>query len=385
MEIISNTSKSKNMGKLIDELTVDCNGTYNMGVLFIASIAKEHIQMIINNIRQRVDIRNFMACTCAGIIGSHMELEGEVGASLFLANMPKTEVSPFYISQDELEAMQTPQHFYEKLGVKPDQKPVFLVLPDPFQVDLNRFMDGMNTAYKSAPIVGGLASGSARAEGNTLYQNGNTYHQGIIGFTLTGDITVDTIVSQGCRPVGETYIVTRAQDNVIHEVAGKPVLEVIKSVFQGLPEHDRLMAQQALLIGVVMDEYKHPLKRGDFLIRSVIGIDQSAGSIVIGDSIRTGQTIQLHVRDAKAAEEDLNALLEIYKEENEGVSPQGAFVFSCNGRGTGLFQEPNHDIKIIQKHLGPIPAAGFFCSGEIGPIGGTNFIHGFTDSIVVFS
>lgn len=385
MEFKSTISTSSDPEQIVHQLTGRCGNNFDMGVLFITPHQKNHIQAIVQGIREKVIIENLLACTCAGIIGSQTELENQTAASLFLAKLPKAKVRPFYVDQEHIENLFLDEDFYDFFEVYPNEHPTFLIFPDPFQVDLNRFILGLNNAYGASPVVGGLASGSASANGNLLMVNGQSYNHGIVGLVMTGDLKIDTIVSQGCKPVGESYIVTKAENNIIYEVAGEPFLDVLRKIFLKLTDTERRLVQQALLIGIVMDEYKHGFNRGDFLIRSVIGVDQETGAVAIGDIIKPGQTIQIHIRDAKTAEEDLNQLLAVYKEKNKTSIPQGAFVFSCNGRGLSLFGEPDHDIKLIQKHIGPIPAAGFFCAGEIGPVGGRNFLHGFTDSIVVFS
>ncbi|MGE0268783.1 MAG: FIST N-terminal domain-containing protein [Candidatus Omnitrophota bacterium] len=385
MEFKSTLSTSNDPQQMIHQLTGRCGSDFDMGVLFITPHQESHIQIIVQGIQEKVKIQNFLACTCAGIIGSQAELENQTAASLFLAKLPKVKIKPFYIDQEHIENLFLDEDFYELFEIYPNENPVFMIFPDPFRVDLNRFILGMNNAYGASPVVGGLASGSASANGNLLMLNGQSYNHGIIGMVMTGDIKIDTIVSQGCKPIGESYIVTKAENNIIYEIAGEPFLDVLRKIFVKLSENERRLVQQALLIGIVMDEYKHGFNRGDFIVRSVIGVDQETGAVAIGDIINPGQTIQIHIRDAKTAEEDLNQLLAVYKEKNKASTPQGAFVFSCNGRGLSLFGEPDHDIKLIQKYIGPIPAAGFFCAGEIGPVGGRNFLHGFTDSIVVFS
>lgn len=385
MEFKSTISKSDQPEQIVHQLTGRCGNDFDMGVLFITSHPKSNIEAIVKGITERMAIKNFLVCTCAGIIGSQEELENQVAASLFLAKLPNVRLKPFYLDQQRIEDFFSDEDFYRFFEIYPNEQPRFLIFPDPFQVDLNRFILGMNKAYGAAPVVGGLASGASSANGNVLMVNGTYYSHGIIGLVMAGDIKMDTIVSQGCKPIGESYIVTKAENNIIYEVAGEPFLDVLRKVFLKLQDNEKRLVQQALLIGIVMDEYKHGYNRGDFVIRSVIGVDQETGAIAIGDIIRPGQTIQIHIRDAKTAEEDLHELLSVYKEKNKTSVPQGAFVFSCNGRGTNLFGEPDHDIKLIQKYIGPIPAAGFFCAGEIGPIGGKNFLHGFTDSIVVFS
>ena len=192
------------------------------------------------------------------------------------------------------------------------------------------------------------------------------------------------MVSQGCRPIGETFIVTKAQRNIVYELAGRPFYKVLEEVLNKGTDYDRHLAHEAIFVGIAMNEYKDKFKRGDFLIRGVMGVEPQSGAGAVGDYMRVGQTVQFHLRDAKTANEDLHELLKQYKTKKQTTAAHGAFVFSCNGRGINLFKEHDHDIRIIQHHLGPVPAAGFFCAGEIGPVGGINFLHGFTNSMALF-
>lgn len=170
----------------------------------------------------------------------------------------------------------------------------------------------------------------------------------------------------------------------INDADGRPFYKVLEEVLKAGTDYDRHLAHEAIFVGIAMNEYKDQFKRGDFLIRGVLGVEPQSGAGVVGDHMHIGQTVQFHLRDARTANEDLHELLRQYKIKKHTVSAHGAFVFSCNGRGINLFKERDHDIKIIQHHLGPVPAAGFFCAGEIGPVGSINFLHGFTNSMALF-
>jgi small ligand-binding sensory domain FIST len=234
------------------------------------------------------------------------------------------------------------------------------------------------------PLIGGLASGAQQPGENSLFFNEQVFKEGAVGVILTGDVELKTIVSQGCRPIGRPYIVTQAQENVILELAGMPPAHVLQQLFAGLSPGDRALAQRALLLGIVMDEKRQEFRRGDFLIRNLIGLDPETGAMAIGDQIRVGQTVQFQLRDAHTSREDLELLL---KERADGAKRSGCaggLLFCCLGRGQDLYGEPNVDIRTIQSALGNLPIAGFFCSGEIGPIAGRNFIHGFTSSLGLF-
>ncbi len=205
---------------------------------------------------------------------------------------------------------------------------------------------------------------------------------GAIGVTISGPIEVETIVSQGCRPVGKTILITKAQNNLIQELAGRPALEVVQEMAGEMTEQDRQLLSGGLLVGTVINEYKDRFGRGDFLVRNILGYDKEKGAIAVGDVPRVGQTVQFHVRDAATAHEDLQLLLDAQQLREP---PLGGLLITCNGRGSRLFQEDEqHDLRTIRDRLGEIPVAGFFAAGEIGPIGATSFLHGHTASLALF-
>jgi small ligand-binding sensory domain FIST len=213
--------------------------------------------------------------------------------------------------------------------------------------------------------------------------NDRLLDRGAAGVLIQGDLGMRCIVSQGCRPVGRHMVVTRAEENIITELSGKSPLAQLQSLWQELSDGDQRLFQRGLHIGRVINEYQGEFQRGDFLVRNVLGLERESGALGITDLMRVGQTVQFHVRDAETADEDLHALLQLDLSAHEHP-PKGALLFSCNGRGTRLFSEPNHDAGVIRAEAGPIPLAGFFAQGELGPIGGQNFIHGFTASVALF-
>jgi small ligand-binding sensory domain FIST len=383
MQFISRMTEALDQEQILKDLTEGISGQFDLGILFITPWQPYDPVELYNNVAKKIGIRRFLCCTCAGIIGTEREIEGRPAGSLLLARLPNVTIHPFYINQVELEGLQTPETLYNFFEIYPNESPCFLVLPDPFAIDTNRFLKVLNDAYKGSSIVGGLASAASGPQENILILDGQVYQEGLMGVVLSGSIKIETVVSQGCRPFGETFIVTKAKDNIIHELAGQPFYKVLESVLKSGTDYDRHLAREAIFVGIAMNEYQQEFKRGDFLIRPVMAIDPNNGAGAIGDYISVGQTVQFHLRDAKTANEDLHELLKSQRIKTD-QTPQGALVFSCNGRGLGLFKEHNHDIRIIQQHLGPVPAAGFFCAGEIGPVAGINFLHGFTNSMALF-
>jgi small ligand-binding sensory domain FIST len=225
-----------------------------------------------------------------------------------------------------------------------------------------------------------MASGAEAPGQAALILDDETFRDGAVGVALSGALDVSTVVSQGCRPIGKPFIITKAERNIIYELGGQKPFELLRKIFESSSEADRALMQQGVLLGRAISEHKDKFQRGDFLVRNLIGADEESGAIAVGDLVRVGVTVQFHVRDAASAGEDLRTLLANEAEPR----PVGALLFSCNGRGTHMFPERDHDVRMTRQVLGGPPVAGFFCAGELGPIGGKNFIHGHTASLAIF-
>lgn len=256
----------------------------------------------------------------------------------------------------------------------------YLVMGDPFTFPMDHLLAYVNDRLPGTMVMGGMASGGMAPGQTRLFLDDRVLEEGAVGARLPG-VRIQSLVSQGCRPVGSVYTVTRAEGNVIQELGGHPPLERIQETVARLDPGDRILVQQGLHIGRVIDPYKSEPVRGDFLVRGVIGTDPESGAIAVGDQIEVGESVQFHVRDAATADEDLRELLG----RSGPATAAGALLFTCNGRGTRLFSVPDHDAALVSDMLGDPPLAGFNCAGEIGPVGGQNFLHGFTASIALFA
>lgn len=357
----------------------------DLAVLFAHPKFIPHIDDLAQSIQKTIGARHLIGCTGAGIIGTEQELEQKPAISLLVGEMPDVQVAPFHLTEKDLEESTGPAFWHFQLELEPSAAPNFIVFVDPFTTRAMQLVDALAEAYPQAPMIGGLASGAQQPGENRLFLDDKTYDEGAIGVGLTGRIALRTVVSQGCRPIGEPFTVTRADKNIVFELAGRPPMKVLQDMLPQLPARDQKLARSALFLGRVINEYQEEFSRGDFLIRNLIGSDPQSGALAVGDWMRTGQTVQFQVRDAETADEDLRHLLTEERRESGGHPPRGALLFSCLGRGEGMYGAAHHDIKALQESLGPVPAAGFFCNGEIGPVGQRAFIHGFTSVIGLFT
>ena len=324
-------------------------------------------------------------CSGGGIIGAGVEVEQRPALSVTAATLPGVNIEAFHLEGDKLPDLDAgPDKWQDLLGVSDAQEPQFVILADPFSFPVQNLIMGLDFAFPRAAKIGGLASGAQRAGDNALFLDGHVHGTGAIGLALHGNIMVDTVVAQGCRPIGEAMRITSSHRNVLAELDGKPPMAVLQDLFRSLSERDRQLMGNSLFLGVVMDELLDTPVQGDFLIRNVVGMDQRTGSLAIGEMLREGQLVQFHLRDAETSAQDLSFVLERYAADNRENDVPGALLFSCLGRGEYLYGRPNHDTEIFQEKLGQIPLGGFFCNGEIGPVGGTTFLHGYTSSFGLF-
>ncbi|WP_066378374.1 FIST signal transduction protein [Anabaena sp. CA = ATCC 33047] len=363
----------------------------DLGLVFISSAFASEYSRVLPLLAEQLSVPVLIGCSGGGVIGTAasgqtQELEAEAALSLTLAHLPGVDLQVFHVVAEDLPDLDSsPDAWIDLVGVEPSAKPQFILLSSAFSSGVNDLLQGLDFAYPGSVILGGQASAGGLGGRLALFchdaasnQHQCLYRDGTVGLALSGNIVLDTIVAQGCKPIGEPVQVTKAERNIILEIDEKVPLMVLRDLIASLSEQERMLAQHSLFVGVAMDEFKLSLQQGDFLIRSILGVDPTGGAIAIGDIVRPGQRLQFHLRDAQASAEDLQFLLERYQQQGSPNAAAAALMFSCVGRGEGLYGKPNFDSGLFKTYLPDIPVGGFFCGGEIGPVGGRTFIHGYT-------
>ena len=347
-------------------------------VAFVSAHHRERFSDIAALVRREFRSGLLIGCSAGGVIGGGKEIEQRPGVSLTLAALPQVTLTPFHVAGENAAAWQ------QRVALAPAAEPQFLLLADPFTFNPEPFLRDLDRVYPASRKIGGLASGGRQPGENALFLGDETLAAGMVGVALSGNVRVDTIVAQGCRPIGQPMFVTKCQRDIIWELDGQPAVEVLQTLYRHLDPADQELARHSLFLGVVMNEHQHEYKQGDFLIRNLAGMDPERGVLAIGAVLREGAVVQFHLRDATTSAQDLEHLLTAYAEASAGVRPAGALLFSCLGRGMYLYGEPDHDTNAFRDHLGAVPLGGFFCNGEIGPVQGSTFLHGYTSAFGLF-
>ena len=359
----------------------------SLAMVFVSASYSDAAYAVPRILRERFPGAMVLGCSGAGVIGAAREIEGSAAVALTVGHLPGVEAKPFRVISDELPSPDDPPDAWsELLGVSPEDKPHFLVLMDPFSMAGEGILAGLDYAFPSAVKVGGLASGSGIPGGHALFLGDEVHHDGMVGIALTGNIVVETVVAQGCRPIGELKRITKADRNLLMELDGERPLDYLRDMFSKLSPEDQNLVGNNLFLGIAMDPQLEleDVNAGDFLIRNLVGTDQENGYVAIGEFLREGQLAQFHIRDASTSSEDLQRQLTRYMETAGQASPVGALMFQCNGRGKYLYGRENQDSDLFTEMLGSIPLGGFFCNGEIGQVSGTTYLHGYTSSFALF-
>ena len=357
----------------------------DLACVFVSATYGTSWPSLVARIHQQLKPGVLIGCSGSGIIGGGQELESVPAISVVAAHLPDGQLFAFLVPSDELELSTRGGFWIDKIGAAPDAQPIFVLFADPYTCQPMKLLTELNTTYRARPIIGGLVSGGNEPGEHLLFMNGEVYHEGAVGVAMTGNIVMDTIISQGCRPVGRPSIITKAEENVIWQLGGKQALSVLHEVLSGLSPEDRELAQRgSIFIGLAINEMRQTFLSGDFLIRNIIGIDANLGAIAVADEVQVGQTMQFQLRDPSASRQELRRLLQQLNPAHEVIPPAGCLLFNCTGRGKSLYGVPHHDVKTIQMVKGKFPIGGFFCNGEIGPVGDTNFLHGYTASLGLF-
>jgi small ligand-binding sensory domain FIST len=340
---------------------------------------------LLSEVHERLEPRNLVGCGAGGTLAGGREVEEGPGLVVWAASLDGAEVSTMHLTAER------DGDGFALLGLPADLRggedngsagrEALIVLADPYTFPAEELLTGLERDRPGLPALGGLAS-AAVGGGSVLFRDGEVHADGAVGALLSG-VQVLPCVSQGAIPVGPEMTITAAEVNMIGELASKPAMERLGEAIESLPEGERELASQGVLLGVVIDENRPEYERGDFLVRPIVGADRETGAIAIGERVRVGQTVRLHVRDAASADEDLREALRAQAQALGSDGAAGSLLFTCNGRGAHMFDVPDHDATAVEDALGA-PAGGFFCAGEIGPVGGRNFLHGFTATMAVF-
>jgi small ligand-binding sensory domain FIST len=364
---------SQATGEVIGAVLEEAGPAPSLAVIFVTGHHVGAFEDIASAVQATLEPTAFVGATAVSVLGGSREVEDQPAISLWAGRTGDARSTTFIAAPDGTDGWRFVGPPREQL----DAASTLLLLADPASFPVAELLTWLSGDHPHLRVIGGVASAGFASGANRLVVDGRTVDHGAVGVLFGPESPVDTVVSQGCRPVGEPLTVTRAERNVVYEIAGRPALERLQELIAALGPAELAMARQGLHLGRVIDEHRAEFSRGDFLIRNVLGADKDIGALAIGDEVGVGDTVQFQLRDAVSADEDLRLLL-------DGREAMAALVFTCNGRGVRLFGRPDHDAEVVTEAIDSRMVSGMFCAGEIGPVGSRSFLHGFTASVALF-
>jgi len=356
----------------------------SLGLVFMSPKFFPHAQQVLEILRVHAQIPLLAGCSSSGVIAGAEEIESAGGLVLSLYSLPGAKLKVVRFTQEQVEAATDKNYWPVETGIAPGNVNGWLAFIDPFHMDAEAWLRSWNENYSSSPVYGGLASGNFPEPLTQIYLDGEVLEEGGVAIAVGGEVALSGVVAQGCTPIGETWTLTRVEQNLIRHIGNRPAYAVLAETVNQLSPAEQQQARGNLFIGLVVNEYLEDFHRGDFLVRTLIGGDPNSGVLAVGALPRAGQTIQFQRRDPASASQDMNDLLENAQKNLAGTTIYGGCLFCCTGRGKNLFGRTSHDAGLVQDHFGPLGLAGFFCNGEIGPIGEKNFLHSHTAALALF-
>jgi small ligand-binding sensory domain FIST len=356
----------------------------SLGLVFMTPRFFPQAKQILEILRVHARIPLLAGCSSTALVAGDQELEENPGIVLALYSLPGAKLDGIYFNQSQVEDAGSPTYWQELTEITATNTNGWLAFIDPFHLDSESWLRTWNESFAGLPVYGGLSSGVLSEQVTQVYLNGDVYEEGGVAISVGGAVKLAGVISQGCTPIGDTWTLTRVEQNLIHKIANRPAYEVLSETVNEMPADEQKKVRGNLFIGLVVNEYLDEFHRGDFLVRNLLGGDPQSGVLAVGAMPRAGQTMQFQRRDAEAATEDMNELLARTQIELGGATVYGGCLCCCNGRGKHLFGTSGHDAQLVQKQFGGIGLSGFFCNGEIGPVGQKNFLHGYTASLALF-
>jgi small ligand-binding sensory domain FIST len=347
-------------------------------IALVTADYRPHLQDFLELVQLHAHASLIVGGSASGLIGTGVEAEACSGFSLQLLSLPSSRLCSVTFTEEQSDDF-THTDWKSAVGRAADSD-AWLFFGNPLKVAAEPWLNSWSTAFPGVPTFGGLLSGGPRGDDVFAFHNRSEVEAGV-AIGIKGGLKIHTVVSQGCRPIGEPHTITSASENVVKSIGSLPAYDRLNESFDSLPAEDKARAAGNIFAGLAVNEYLDDFKTGDFLIRNLVDFDPNSGAVALAAYPRVGQTLQFQLRDKHSADEELHHLLTL--KEREGIKPFASLLFVCGGRGEALFGNTSHDAQAVRNSFGPIPSAGLFCNGEVGPVGGSNFVHGYTAVIAL--
>jgi small ligand-binding sensory domain FIST len=359
-------------------------GPVTFGQLFTTPECSRRAKEIMEIVQIYAHVPTIIGCSASGLIAGNQEIENEAGCCIALYHLPGTQARAIHLPLDVFEPADRAAKIRAAIGPHPEHVNAWTLFASSESIGNEAWLPDWDHATEHRTTIGGFACAASNAHESALYLNGAVHTDGAVALGLEGAVTIEPLISQGCRPVGSPWTITQAEDNVIHQIGNRPILEVLRDTLEGMSQKEQQKARGNIFIGLVLDEYQASFSVGDFLVRNLAAIDPKTGAVAIATPLRVGQNLQFQIRDAHSASNDFEMHLKEKAAELAGRSIYGSCLCDCIGRGTSLYGVPDHDVAIIHDTFSELPIVGLFCNGEFATSQNRTLLHGYAASLGLF-
>ena len=359
-------------------------GPVTFGQLFTTPECSRRAKEIMEIVQIYAHVPTIIGCSASGLIAGNQEIENEAGCCIALYHLPGTQARAIHLPLDVFEPADRAAKIRAAIGPHPEHVNAWTLVASSESIGNEAWLPDWDHATEHRTTIGGFACAASNAHESALYLNGAVHTDGAVALGLEGAVTIEPLISQGCRPVGSPWTITQAEDNVIHQIGNRPILEVLRDTLEGMSQKEQQKARGNIFIGLVLDEYQASFSVGDFLVRNLAAIDPQTGAVAIATPLRVGQNLQFQIRDAHSASNDFEMHLKEKAAELAGRSIYGSCLCDCIGRGTSLYGVPDHDVAIIHDTFSELPIVGLFCNGEFATSQNRTLLHGYAASLGLF-
>jgi len=348
----------------------------------------EHVQNtgpLLDELRQITGTDKIIGSSAAGVLTQQGEIEASQGLAVLVFSSDKINSDPFSYKP----LRERDREIGGKIGRagagRGQENSLIVLLPDTYNGQPQNLLQSIQAEGGFIPAVGAGSSENGTAQATYQLCGKEITTNSVAGMHMSGSFTATIDITQGCQPITEPMVITKAERNLIIEIDNRPALEVFARLLKGPLAEDLRRALMVLFVGLPADKDENSVAPGKYAVRNIIGLDPQKGVLGVAEEVSEGEAMIFALRDGQRARDDLNQMLKRQVENLGGKKPVFGLYFNCCARGAGLYGIPGIDSAYITQAVGEFPLIGMFGGYELAPLGKANHLFAYTGVLTLIS